>query len=126
MYLDSVIGTKVCPKEPVPPVIRMDALVSMCVTFLILLRHGCRLLYVVLIAANALDASTQLHDLRTIFEGGDTMRDDEQGDILTKTFNGLHDKLFCFIIQCAGGFVKYYNIIMFVEGAGDPDALVAG
>src|SRR5688500_10128648 len=29
LYLESVIGTNVLPKEPVPPVIRMDALVSM-------------------------------------------------------------------------------------------------
>jgi len=29
LYLASVIGTKVLPNEPVPPVIRMEELVSM-------------------------------------------------------------------------------------------------
>jgi hypothetical protein len=85
---------------------------------------SCRLVYDVFISTSTLDAAfTQLHDLCAVFEGGEAMGNDKNGEILTETFYGLHDGLLGFIVQRASGFVKDDDISLLVEGAGDADAL---
>ena len=87
-------------------------------------RHLCRLIHDVVIAAGAFDAAfTQLHNLRAVFEGGEAVGDDEQGKVFAEALDGLHDGLFSFVVQRAGGFVKNDDIGLLVEGAGNADAL---
>ena len=51
------------------------------------------------------------------------MSDDEQGEVFAETFYGLHDGLFGFVIQRAGGFVKDDHISLLVKRSGDAYAL---
>ena len=48
---------------------------------------------------------------------------DQQGEVLAKLFDGLHDGLFCFVVQRAGGFVKDNDIGFLIKSASNTDAL---
>lgn len=90
-----------------------------------MLGHGLwRLVHDFLISTSALDAAfTHFHDLRAALQRADAVGNDEEREVFTEAFNGLHDSLFGFVVQCAGGFVKYDDIGLLVKGAGNADAL---
>jgi hypothetical protein len=76
------------------------------------------------VTANTLDAAlTQLNNLRAVFKGSKAVSDDEQGEFFAETFDGMHNGLFGFVIQRAGGFVKDDHISLLVKRAGDAYAL---
>ena len=51
------------------------------------------------------------------------MGNDEEREVFTEAFNGLHDSLFGLVVQCTGCFVKDDDSSLPVEGADDADAL---
>ena len=77
-----------------------------------------------MITPHTLDTTlTQLHDLRTVFEGSKPVCDDEQSEVFVKAFDGLHDGQLCFVVQRAGGFVKDDDIGLLIKSASNTDAL---
>ncbi len=48
---------------------------------------------------------------------------DKHGKLFAEAFDGLHDGLFGFVVEGAGGFVEDDDVGLFVECAGDADAL---
>ena len=76
------------------------------------------------VSTGALDSTiTQFDDPVAILQGGQTMSNDENGQIPAETLDGLHHCKFCFVVQGAGGFIKDNNIGLLVKGASDTDTL---
>ena len=48
---------------------------------------------------------------------------DKHGKLFAEAFDGLHDGLFGFVVEGAGGFVEDDDVGLFVECTGDADAL---
>ena len=60
---------------------------------------------------------TQLHNLFIVFEGSETVRYDQQGEVFAKSFDVLYDGLFGFVVQRAGDFVKDDDIAACLSSA---------
>ena len=62
-------------------------------------RRHCSLSHNTVIGINALDGPfTKLDNLCAVFEGGETVGDNEYCEIFAETFNGLHDRLLGFVV----------------------------
>lgn len=86
--------------------------------------NSCRSCHDFLIGTGSLNTTIrQFNYLRAVFQSGETVSDDENGDILTEPFNGLHNGLLGFIVQRTGGFVEDNDIGLLAYGAGEADAL---
>jgi hypothetical protein len=76
------------------------------------------------VGTNSLDSSIgQFHDLCAVFQGGEAMGDYKNRKLIAKAFDCLHDGLFGIVVEGAGGFVEDDDVGLFVECAGDADAL---
>ncbi len=51
------------------------------------------------------------------------MSNDEDGKLVAKAFDGLHDSLFGVVVEGAGGFVEDDDVGLLVEGSGNADTL---
>ena len=51
------------------------------------------------------------------------MGDDEYGKLIAEAFDSVHDGLFGFVVEGAGGFVEDDDACLLVEGPSDADAL---
>jgi hypothetical protein len=90
---DEPVHRKCEPIKPSAPAIRMVEFRSVGFMGLVSLSDD------VLIIADANDAtSTQLHNLRAVFEGGEAVGDYEQGEVFAEAFDGLHDGMFSFVV----------------------------
>ena len=84
LYSARVIGIIVCPKEPVPPVPRMDELLSMSVRSLAFLRYSGCLTHDVFVCPATLNTSpTQFKDLCAVLERGEAVCDDQNSEVPT-------------------------------------------
>lgn len=82
------------------------------------------MIYGVFIAAATLDPTiAQFNNRRAVSEGREAVSNDKQGEVLTESFDRLHDGRFGFIVQRTGGFIKDDDIGLFVEGVANADAL---
>ncbi len=74
-----------------------------------------------MIGADSLNAAiTQFNYLCAIFQRGEPVGNDENSEILAEAFDGLHDGLFGYVVQRAGGFVKDDDIGLLVKARAMP------
>src|SRR5665213_607793 len=117
LYFRNVIGTNVWPKEPVPPVIRIEELASMDSYLL-------RVANEIAVLSDALDtAVADFDDQIAVLQRGEAVRDDQNGEVGAQRIDGAHQRALRLVVERAGGFVENDDTGAFVESARDANAL---
>src|ERR1700722_12773963 len=131
-YLSNRVLTYCCPKDPVPPVMRMD--LSLNIIFGRYLSRSCSELRHSMKGGTALQqfivgalgfdpALREFHDAVATLDGRQPMSNEQHREIPVEPLDGIHDRPFRFIVEGARGLIENEDARLFVQRSSDADAL---